>query len=190
MAQKKTAEAAAPRAAGKTEAQLALVHPTADQAATEPKSATPAAKPAKAKAKAKAVKRAAPVKAPNAKPAAATPLAAFDDFTAAGGDAIEAYLTCSKIAAEGVESLGKEVVGFAQASVEAQFAYAKTMMDAKTFQDAFEAHSDYTAKNIDHLTAQATKLTQMSVKLASEIMEPIQARVEVATQTWLKPLAA
>lgn len=185
MAQKKTA-AAAPRTAEKTNAQLALVQPTAAQPATGPTSATPV----KAPAKAKAVKRAAPAKAPKAKPAAAAPIAGFEDFAAAGEDAIEAYLTCSKIAADGVESLGKEVVSFAQASVEAQFAYAKIIMDAKTFQDAFEAHSDYTSKNIDHLAAQAAKLTEMSVKLASEIMEPIQARVEVAAQTLLRPLAA
>ncbi|MFQ5775031.1 MAG: phasin family protein [Kiloniellaceae bacterium] len=113
----------------------------------------------------------------------------YDEIAALGKDTIEAYVNCGSIVARGVESLGKEVMDYAQCSLEANLAAAKNLMAVKTLREAIDLQADYTRESFDTMVAEAAKLTEMSVELANQLVGPIQARVNATTRSLFKPLA-
>ena len=114
----------------------------------------------------------------------------YEDLTTAGKSNIDAYIAFSTIVANGMESLGKEVMDYAQSSLQANFAVAKGLMAAKTIEEAIDLHTDHTRSSLDSIVDEAAKLTELSVELAHQAMEPIQARVSETAETLFKPLAA
>jgi phasin family protein len=67
---------------------------------------------------------------------------------------------------------------------------AKALMGAKTLREAVDLQTDLAKSNFDKFIAESTKLSEMSVKVANEAFEPINARVNVAVEKLLKPIAA
>ena len=114
----------------------------------------------------------------------------YDDFANVGKGNIDAYIEFSTIVAQGMESLSKQVMDYAQASLEANLVVAKSMMTAKTLREAIDLQTDHTRDSFDSMIDEAAKLTEMSVAVANQAMEPIQARVNATTESWFKPLAA
>ena len=89
-----------------------------------------------------------------------------------------------------MESIGKEVVKFARASAQAQFDLTEALVQAKTLQDAIEAHSVFTFESLDTMAAEWARLAGMSMGLTQEIMEPIHSQVSDRARDFWAPLAA
>ena len=115
--------------------------------------------------------------------------AGYGDFTAMGQQNIDAMVEAGQIMAFGMESVSRELISFAQASAEANAAAATKMFSAKTVQEAIDLQNAYARASFDKAVAETGKLTEMSVKLASDAFAPLQTRVNVAVEKLFKPTA-
>ena len=192
---------------------------TAAPKTAAPKTATKAA-PAKTEVPAEAVARTAPVQAaPAAKveaPAKAAPaaktftdpfkmdpfkmdpfkmapkaaFAGYGDLASANQETLDAMVKAGSVMARGMESFSKELMTFAQASAEANAAVATRMFGVKSLQEAIDLQNAHARDSFDKAVAETGKLTEMSVKVANEAFEPLQARVNVAVEKLLKAQTA
>ena len=113
----------------------------------------------------------------------------YDDIVTLNKQNVEAAMKAGNIWAKGYEDLGKAYFGFAQDAAERGAEAAKAMMTAKTVQDVIDVQTDYAKQRFDHFAAEGTKLSEMSAKVATEAMEPLQKQFDSAVSTLTKPVA-
>lgn len=102
---------------------------------------------------------------------------------------LEACVECGTIAAKGVEELGTKVMSFTQASIEADLAAAKDILAAKTLHEAIDLQTSFAQARLERMTNETAKLGELSMRLASQAMEPLRSRLDsYATWTAFRPL--
>ena len=116
--------------------------------------------------------------------------AGYGDLAAANQETLDAVVKAGSVMARGMESFSKELMTFAQASAEANAAVATRMFGVKSLQEAIDLQNAHARDSFDKAVAETSKLTEMSVKVANEAFEPLQARVNVAVEKLLKSPAA
>lgn len=114
----------------------------------------------------------------------------FDELSVFSKQNMEAVVAFSTLAAKGFETLGKEIAAYNQKALEVTVANTKTLMGAKTFQEAVELQTGFARQSLDDLVAEGTKLSELSLKVAQDTASPINARVNAAVEKFGKPLAA
>jgi phasin family protein len=105
-------------------------------------------------------------------------------------DNLEAVVSASNVYAKGFETFGKAWYALTQETVEASAAVAKALLGAKTLKEAVDLQTDFAKTTFDKFVAESTKLSEISIKVANEALEPINARVNVAVEKLLKPANA
>lgn len=113
----------------------------------------------------------------------------YGDFASLGQDNVDAMVRSGTIMAKGLEVLGNEMMAFARTSMEDNVAATKALFGVKSVRELVDMQTEYTRKNMNQFLAESAKLTELSVKVANEAMEPIQARVNVAVEKIMKPQA-
>ena len=114
----------------------------------------------------------------------------YDDVASLGKDSVDAYVESTTVFAKGVEALSKELMGFTQSAVEANVANAKALFSAKTLSEVIDLQTGYSRSSFDSLVAESAKLTELSMALASDTVEPLQLRLNATVEKMMKPLAA
>jgi len=114
----------------------------------------------------------------------------LEDVTKFQKDNLEAVVSASNVYAKGFETFGKAWYALTQETVEASAAVAKALLGAKTLKEAVDLQTDFAKTTFDKFVAEGTKLSEMSIKVANEALEPINARVNVAVEKLLKPANA
>ena len=117
-------------------------------------------------------------------------LKSYDDFAVYNKEAVDAYVKAGNVMTKGMEDLGKTLFAFAQSQAESNVSAAKAMMTAKTLNDVVEIQSDLARSQFDAFVAESTKVSEMSLKVANETVEPIQAQFTVVVEKMMKPIAA
>ena len=115
---------------------------------------------------------------------------AYEELSKFHKDNYDAYLAASSIFAKGAENVGKAWMSLTQESLENAAQTAKALLGAKTLREAVDLQSDFAKSNFDKFVAEGTKLSELSVKVANETFAPLNARVNVAVEKMLKPVAA
>jgi len=105
-------------------------------------------------------------------------------------DNIAAVIAANTALREGIEEIGKEVMGYARTSLESAAEAATALLAAKTLEDVLELQANYTKASLERLVTRTTKLSEMGVKLANETLAPLGSRVEATIQKLVKPAAA
>lgn len=173
-----------------------------------------AAKPAKKKKPAVKAKKAASPKKPAKKPAAKKPALSvkqllsskemeqmmkqgktqFDqiakDATDMGRESMEAWVKSSTIFAKGCEDIVRTAMSLAQASAEKQTKYVQQAMSSKTINEWSETQNKIAQANFDDFMSNATKISEMSVKLLNESIEPINEQATKTVQKATESMAA
>ncbi|WP_052149223.1 TIGR01841 family phasin [Sphingomonas sp. Ant20] len=108
--------------------------------------------------------------------------AAFEDANAFAKGNIEAIVESSKIAAKRAETLGHEVSAYAKASFEGATEAMKTLAAAKSPTEFMKLQGDYMRTAFDTLIADSARSTEMMMKMAGEITQPLSNRVAIATE--------
>lgn len=147
--------------------------------------------PAGAKAKAVQVEEAVPTK-----PAAVTTAAAskeamtrgYEQFAEFGTENFRAVFAAGSVLAKGMETLSEEVTTYTSDSFEAGMEAAKALGECKTFAEALDRQSAFARISFDKFVAETTKLSEISAKLAKDAVEPINARVDAATENFVKTI--
>jgi phasin family protein len=122
--------------------------------------------------------------------ASQTLFARYDEAASFGKDNVDACVLSSTAFARGFESMGKELMSIAQSAVEANVATTKALLGATTVQEVFELQTRFSRSRFDSLVTESAKLTEIGFVLASEAIEPIQARLNASVEKLMKPLAA
>jgi hypothetical protein len=122
--------------------------------------------------------------------ASGTVFKGYGEFAALGKANMDAMIEAQTILAQGVQDLGKEVMGFTQASVQNNVEVAKRLFGCTTVSEAVDVQATWARGNLDSFLAESSKLGNMSMTVASKAMEPVQSRVSKAFETLVKPIAA
>lgn len=110
----------------------------------------------------------------------------FDEFAGFGKDNLDAAFQFGAVAAKGFEAIGKELMAYNQKALEAGMERATALLGCKTVQDVVEFQTEMARGNFDELVAQGTKITEISVKVANEAVEPISVRVNDTVEKFVK----
>ncbi|MAE51648.1 MAG: hypothetical protein CMH27_07540 [Micavibrio sp.] len=112
------------------------------------------------------------------------------DATDMNREHVEACVKSSTIFAKGCEDMMKTMMSIAQSAAERQGKFFKEAMSAKTLNEWTEVQNKIAQTNFDDFMSSATKLTEMSVKVLNEAVEPINAQVTKGIQQASKSMAA
>jgi phasin family protein len=116
--------------------------------------------------------------------------ARFDELTGLQRGNLEAFFSAGTVAMKNAETLSEEVVAFGKKAMEDSAANAKKFMECKTMQDVVELQTDLACAQLESMLAQGTKFTDLALKMAGEIVEPMQTRIGETVEKLGKPLAA
>ncbi|HKW53974.1 MAG TPA: phasin family protein [Stellaceae bacterium] len=125
--------------------------------------------------------------------AAAAPAGVFagcEELADLGREIFAAVLRANAAFTEGIEAIGKEMMGYARSSLENAAEAATALLAAKTFEDLVQVNSDFAKASFERMVERSTKLSEMGVKVANEALAPLGDRVEATFQKLGKPLAA
>ncbi|MFZ4689094.1 MAG: phasin family protein, partial [Polymorphobacter sp.] len=115
------------------------------------------------------------------KEAVESSMKSLDEMTDMARGNVEALLASARAASTGIESITSHISEVSKKSFEEASAIAKSMTSAKTPNEMMQIQSDFAKTQYDSAVAEFSKLTEMMVKLAGEVMEPVQNRVAIAT---------
>ncbi len=102
----------------------------------------------------------------------------------------EAFVSASQIATKGAETLSKAWLAFSKEALENAASTAKALIGAKTLSEAVDLQQGFAKTHFDKFVAESTKLSEIGVKMANEAIGPLSARLNVAVEKILKPVAA
>lgn len=114
----------------------------------------------------------------------------YDEVASLGQETVDAYVQSTTVFAKAVEVMGKELMNFAQNAAEANVANAQALFAAKTVQELIDLQTEISRSRYDSLMTESAKLTELSITLANDAAEPIQARLNATVEKLMKPLAA
>jgi phasin family protein len=116
--------------------------------------------------------------------------ALLEDLAVLGKGNLDAVVQSNTLVAKGMEAISREIMGYAQASLESAAAMSKALFGAKTLQDVIALNNDYAKTQIDSFLANSAKLSDLGAKVANEALEPISKRVNATLETLAKPKLA
>jgi hypothetical protein len=130
-----------------------------------------------------------PATAAMALPSAGAPAAAAkgppssDDLADFGSEAFAALVQSQTAVARGLEALSAEMTGLAISGIDAAARTATEMLRVKTLSDAIEVNAGFTRSSFDTLVGGSAKLSELGVKLAAEVSQPILTQLG---RSWIK----
>jgi phasin family protein len=118
----------------------------------------------------------------------------FDNLTKDQGawvkDTMEAMMKSGKVTAERMQEMMNFCTQMAQESSEKQAQMMKSMMQCKTMSDWTEFQSKCAQNSFEDMMQAMTKFTEMTIKVTSEAMEPINDQMTKAMKKASDTMAA
>ncbi|MDF2094453.1 phasin family protein [Aquibaculum arenosum] len=113
----------------------------------------------------------------------------YNELTSVNQANFEAFVASSNSFAKGFEALSKQMLAMTQANMEQSLTASKKLMGAKTAQEFVDLQSEFTRGQIDKMLSESAKLTELSVQVANEAFQPLQARMHQNVEKMMKPAA-
>lgn len=128
------------------------------------------------------------------KTAAAKNATQFDKFiketTEFGTQYSDACTKSNAILMKGFEDIMGTMMSIAQTTAEKQSAFVKQAMGSKTINEFAELQNKAVQANFDDMMSNATKISEIGVKVLTESAEPVNAQVSKAVQKATESMAA
>ena len=138
--------------------------------------------------------------ATKARPAASTapadaakiqfPLKTVEDIAALGKSNVDALIQAGATAMHGWEELTRSFVGLTQSQVEAGMTAAKALLGARTLAEFSDLQKTYSRTAFDNAVSEASRLSEIGIRIASETIEPLSARMTATIEHLSKPAIA
>jgi hypothetical protein len=103
---------------------------------------------------------------------------------------LEAITASGKIAAKGAQEATQTAVELGKKNWEATTAHAKAVAAVKAPADFFQLQNDFARTQFDAVVAQFAKNSEFALKLAGEVVAPLQNRYAVVTEQVKARMAA
>ncbi|MEM9878973.1 MAG: phasin family protein [Pseudomonadota bacterium] len=114
----------------------------------------------------------------------------FDEIASFSKENVDAVMASSNAAAKGMESLNAELFAYSKSSIEEGMAAAKALTSAKNLREFFDIQNSMMKTSYDRFVSESSKFSEMGLKIASEVAEPVNARMAVVMEKVSKPLNA
>lgn len=112
------------------------------------------------------------------------------DGAALGQDQMDAVMKSSTILTKGLEDIIKTCMEIAQDAGEKSASATKTVLACKTLNELTEVQSKLAQSSFDNFLSNATKLSEMSVKVCTDCFAPINDQVGKAMKKATDSVAA
>lgn len=99
---------------------------------------------------------------------------------------VEALVASGQAATKGAEAITKAATDYSKASMEELKATIKSLSTAKTPKDFFEIQTNSMKAGYDTMVAEASKMTELSMKVMNDVFQPISTRMAVAMDSMTK----
>jgi phasin family protein len=114
----------------------------------------------------------------------------YEDLATNGKDTLSAFVAANAALSQALERISLELVGLARASVESAAATGAGLVDAKSLEDVVALQYEFAKTCVERMIVGGARLSELGLKAASEMYEPLGARAEKAIDALKKPLAA
>lgn len=118
------------------------------------------------------------------------PSLGYNAFADMSRENLAAVIKANVALSEGLEAIGKELMGYARTSLETASQTATAILGAKTFEEVVQLQTDLAKSNLETLLQGSAKLSELGVTVANEAFAPLGSRVEATLAKLAKPLAA
>lgn len=112
------------------------------------------------------------------------------DASAVSRQGVEAIMKSCNVMAKGVEQMLKACAEMAQESAERNGQAFKTLLAAKTLHELTEIQNRIAQENFDEAMTASTKLSELAIKISTEIFEPINDQVSKSIKKASEAMAA
>jgi phasin family protein len=119
--------------------------------------------------------------AAKSKEAVEASMKSLDDMTEMTRANVDALLASARAATTGVEQMVAHLTEVSKKSFEDATHAMKGIAAAKTPNELMQLNTDFAKAQFDSAVSEYSKLTEMMVKLAGEVMEPVQNQIAIAT---------
>ena len=110
----------------------------------------------------------------------------YDEATALNKDSVDAVVKAGEALTKGAQTFGQAYYEIAQASAEANAEATKAMMGAKTAKEFVEIQAKFAHTSLDKFFSESTRLSEVSVKVANEALEPLQKQLNTSFEKAFK----
>ena len=126
----------------------------------------------------------------NVEKASQTVFKGYDQFNTLAQGNYEAVSKSFGILSKGMEDVSKAWMAFTQGTVDSSMAFGTQVLGAKSLNEVVDLQNTFTKGAFDAFVAESAKISEMSVKTASEAIQPLKARVDETVETLSRPIAA
>ena len=134
--------------------------------------------------------RLAPVSWPTVRGAAEGMRTSYESLAIQGKDTLSALVAANAALSQALERMSLELVGLARGALESAASIGAGMVDAKSLDDVVALQYEFTKGCMERFIIGGARLSELGLKAASEVYEPLGARAEKAIEALKKPLAA
>ena len=114
----------------------------------------------------------------------------YEDFATQGKHTLSALVAANATLSQAFERMSLEVVRLGRAAVESAAATGAAMVDAKSLDDVVALQYEFAKNCVERFILGGVRLSELGLKAASAVCEPLGARAEPAIEALKKPLAA
>ena len=114
----------------------------------------------------------------------------YDGMASQSKDMLSALVAANAALSQAMERMSLELVSLTRAAVESAAATGAGMVDAKSLEDVVALQYDFAKGCLERMIVGGARLSELGLKAASEVYEPLGARAEKALDALTKPLAA
>ena len=112
--------------------------------------------------------------------AASSATRGYDELASQGMEGLDAMAASGRALFDTMQELHREWLSFAQAQFSESMEAGREFARCRSPRDLLEVQMRYTRSSADRILTEATKLSQLSVRVASASLQPLQARTGLA----------
>ena len=101
----------------------------------------------------------------------------YDDYVGFSSANADALTTAYTIACKGVDAYSKALFAFQKLVYEMTMATTREVMQAKSLNEVVDLQTNYASKLADNFMVETNKLSEFSMKVANEALEPLNKRL-------------
>lgn len=104
-------------------------------------------------------------------------LKTYGDLASMGKLNIESALKAAAVLTKGVEEIGQAWAALSKRLVDVQMSSLQTLLGARNIKDVVEVHADLTKTHFQTAMSEGAKISELTLKVANEAIQPLSARV-------------
>ena len=110
----------------------------------------------------------------------------LEDMSGFGKANIEAAMAASQTLVKGIEQMNRAWSEFTMRLVEAHMNSVQALFGCKNLKDVVELQADFAKKQLEAAMVESSKLSELTLKVANEAIQPLSVRVSEAMNTAVK----